>query len=139
MAVAAVDAESGDVMLMAEGHRLRPADSSIGNVRGALNLHCDPAERGNYEHRAKNRSPGESIRAAMKNLRHARVLNSENTYQKIRTRLDRSRFGNLMVTAQKKRATEAFAPAMRTGDYKYFARSCRAFLPRTLEKFLKSN
>jgi hypothetical protein len=31
-----------------------------------------------------------------------------------------------IVTAQKKTLTEFFAPAMRTGDYKYFERGCRA-------------
>jgi hypothetical protein len=31
-----------------------------------------------------------------------------------------------IVTAQKKTPTEFFAPGMRTRDYKYFGRSCRA-------------
>src|ERR1700733_5214900 len=71
MAVAAVNAEPGDVMLMAEGNGLRPARSGVGNVRRTLHLQRSPTEHGKHEDRAKNRGPGEGVRAAMKNLRHA--------------------------------------------------------------------
>src|SRR5580704_8392475 len=71
VAVAAVDAESGDVMLMTEGHGLRLAHSRVGDVRRTLDLHRDPTERSNHEDRAENRGPGQSVGAAMKNLRHA--------------------------------------------------------------------
>ena len=79
MAVAAVDPESGDVMLMAEGHGLRLPHSGIGNVGGTLDLHCHPTERGNHEDRAKNRGPRQGVGAAMKNLRHAYLRTSEST------------------------------------------------------------
>src|SRR6266852_7794348 len=42
MAITAVDAESGDVVLVAEGYRLRLADSGIGDIGRALDLHRDP-------------------------------------------------------------------------------------------------
>jgi len=43
-AVAAVDAESGDVVLMAEGDWLWFADTGISDVRGALDLHGHPGQ-----------------------------------------------------------------------------------------------
>jgi hypothetical protein len=70
MAVAAIDAEPGNVMLVAEGHGLRLSHSGVRNVRRTLDFHRHPAERGNHEDRAKNRGPGQGVRAAMKNLRH---------------------------------------------------------------------
>src|ERR1700719_2949033 len=73
VAVAAVDAESGYVVLVAEGYGLRFPHSSISDVRRALNLHRHPAQRGNHEYRAKNRGPGEGVGTAMKDLRHAYV------------------------------------------------------------------
>src|SRR5271154_6644057 len=85
MAVAAVDAESGNVMLMAERRRLRLAHSGVGDVRRTLHLHCHPSERGKHEDRAKNRGPGQGVGAAMENLRHAclRTSESENETQEI--------------------------------------------------------
>jgi hypothetical protein len=83
MAVAAINTESGNVMLMAEGHGLRLAHSGIGKVRRTLDLHRHPAERGHDEDRAKNRGPGQGVGAAMKNLRHAYVRASENTNERI--------------------------------------------------------
>jgi hypothetical protein len=73
VAVAAVDAESGDVMLVAEGDGLGLADSGIGDVGGTLDFHGHPAERSNDEHRAKNGGAGQGVRTAMKNLRHSVV------------------------------------------------------------------
>ena len=71
MAIAAVDAKTGDMVLVAEGHWLRLAYARISNVRRALNFKRGPAQHGNDEDRAKNCGPGQSVRAAMKNLRHA--------------------------------------------------------------------
>src|SRR5271163_2268143 len=71
MAVPAVNPKSGDVMLMAEGHRLRLAHSCVGDVRRTLDLQRSPTERGNHEDRAKNRGPRQGVGAAMENLRHA--------------------------------------------------------------------
>src|SRR5208282_130175 len=78
VAIAAVNAESGDVMLVAEGHGLWLAHSSIGDVRRTLHLQRRPTERSNHEDRAKNCGPGQGIGAAMENLRHAYVRASEN-------------------------------------------------------------
>src|SRR6266446_835733 len=77
MAVTAVDAKSGDMVLVAERDGLRLAHTGVGDVRRTLDLLRDPTERGNHENRAKNRGPGQSIRTAMKNLRHAYVQASE--------------------------------------------------------------
>jgi|SRR5580658_1216098 hypothetical protein len=71
MAVAAVDAQSGNVVLMAERDRLRLAHPGVGHVGRTLDLHRHPRERSDYEYRAKDGGPGESIRTAMKNLRHS--------------------------------------------------------------------
>src|ERR1700688_1298115 len=73
VAIAAVDAEAGNVMLVAEGDRLRLAHASIGYVGRALDLHRDPTERSNHEDRAENCGPGQGVGAAMKNLRHTYV------------------------------------------------------------------
>jgi hypothetical protein len=69
--VAAVDAESGDVMLMAEGNGLRFAYASVRDVGGTLDFHRHPTQGGKDKHRAKDRGPGQRIRTAMKNLRHS--------------------------------------------------------------------
>src|SRR5712671_742753 len=120
------------MMLVAEGHWLRPADSGIGNIGRALNLHRHPAERGNHKDRAKNRGPGHGVGAAMKNLRHACVRASENS--------TKARWIPGLWTHDsygvKERPTELFTPAMRTGDYKYFAHGCRALSLRGAENFL---
>ena len=79
MAVAAVDAESGNVMLVAEGHRLRFAHTGVGDIWRTLNLVPHQNERGNHKDRAKNRGPGQSVRTAMKDLRHAYLQTLENT------------------------------------------------------------
>src|SRR5258708_1899280 len=120
------------MVLVAEGHRLRPTDSGIGNVGGTLNLHRDPAERGNHKDRAKNRGPGHGVGAAMKNLRHACVRNSKNSTmaRRIPGLWTHDSYG------VKERLTELSTPAMRTGDYKYFAHGCRALSLRGTENFL---
>src|SRR6266478_9147615 len=97
MAVTAVDAESGDMVLVAEGDGLRLAHSSIGDVRRALDLHRDPTERGNHEDRAKNSGPRQSIRTAMKNLRHAYVGASENKMRPQRSTI----CGSVIITTTK--------------------------------------
>jgi len=73
VAVAAVDAESGNVMLVAEGYGLWLAHSGVGNVGRTLHFQRRPAEHSNDEHRAKDGGARQSVRAAMKDLRHACV------------------------------------------------------------------
>jgi len=71
VAVAAIDPEAGDVVLVAEGNRLRLANTRIGDIRRALDFHCHPAQGSDYKDRAKDGGPGQSIRTAMEDLRHS--------------------------------------------------------------------
>lgn len=71
VAIAAIDSQSGDVVLMAERHGLRLANAFVGDVWRALNLHRDPAERSQYKDRTEDGDARQSIRAAVKDLRHA--------------------------------------------------------------------
>ena len=71
VAIAAVDAESGDVVLVAKRDRLRFAHAGISNVRRALNFVPHPPQRSYDEDRAENCGTGQCVRAAMKDLRHA--------------------------------------------------------------------
>ena len=78
MAIAAIDAESANVMLMAEGRGLRPGHSSVGDIRGALDLRRRPEQHGDDEDGAKDRGARDGIRAAMKDLhRRNRPLQRE--------------------------------------------------------------
>ena len=77
VAVTAVDAESGHVVLMAEGHRLRLAHSGIRYVRRALNLIGHAAQCRNDEYRAEDGGARKSIRTAMKDLRHSLFRSGE--------------------------------------------------------------
>ena len=74
VAIAAVNAEAGHVMLVAERHRLRSSDAGIRDVGRALELPQAPAQpcddNGNYY----QRSAGNVIAAAWKNLHLGRVF-----------------------------------------------------------------
>ena len=54
VAVTAIDAQSGDVMLMAEGHWLRLAHASVSDVGRTLNLITDPTQSDHHKDRAEN-------------------------------------------------------------------------------------
>lgn len=54
VAVAAIDAEPGHVMLMAERHWLRLAHAGVGNVRRSLNRVSDPSEGRDHKYGTKN-------------------------------------------------------------------------------------
>lgn len=75
--VAAVDAESGDMMLMAERDGLRLADAGIGHKGRALHDVNDSAQCRNDEYCAENGGAGKRIRAAMEDLRHSLMRSSE--------------------------------------------------------------
>src|SRR5437016_11879587 len=77
VAVAAINAESCHVVLMAEGNRLRPHHARIRHVGGALNLRRGPEQKGDNEYRSKNCGPRNCISTAMKDLRHRRKLSIE--------------------------------------------------------------
>src|SRR5208282_6054938 len=68
--VAAVEAEPGHVMLVAEGHRLRLSYSRISDVGRALELYQPPEQGCHNEDRAEQRGPGDCISAAWKNLHY---------------------------------------------------------------------
>ena len=68
MTVAAVDAEPGNVMLVAKGHGLRLAHARISNVGRALDLKEDPKDCGDDEDRPIDRGPRHRIRTARKDL-----------------------------------------------------------------------
>src|SRR5947209_17500492 len=70
MTITAINAQSSNMMLMTEWHRLWPPHPGIGHIRRALHLgHC-PKHRGDYEYSSKNGGAGDCVRAAMKNLCH---------------------------------------------------------------------
>src|ERR1700692_5155588 len=76
MAVPAVDAQSGHVMLMAEGYRLLALDPLIGGIRRADHAPDDPQHESDDKDSAEDRDASKSIRTAVENLRHYRLLPS---------------------------------------------------------------
>jgi hypothetical protein len=74
MAIAAVNPQPGYVVLVAERHRLRLPHARVCYVRRALNLHRHPAQRSNYEYRAKYSGARQRIRTAMEDLRHSLMI-----------------------------------------------------------------
>src|ERR1700722_2282296 len=122
MTITAIDAQSGNVMLVAEGHGLRLAHTRISNVGRALNFVSHPTQSGNNENRAKNCGSGQSVRTAMKNLRHAyvRVLLSKSFVDQ-QTRFMEARWSR----CERKNPPFLLATIMRTRNYKYFDRYCR--------------
>src|SRR5208337_4371333 len=57
--VAAVDAQPGHVVLMAEGDGLRLSDSSVGDVGRTLQLHQNPKYPGRGNHSQDYRGPSD--------------------------------------------------------------------------------
>src|SRR5882724_197351 len=76
MAIAAINTESGDVMLVAEGHRLWLSDPGVGDVGRALELPQNPAKPADDNRNYYQRSAGNGIAAAWKNLHLSRVFHS---------------------------------------------------------------
>ena len=74
--VAAVDAESGYVVLMAERNRLRLADARVRDEGRSLDEVADSAQCDHDKHCAENGGAGQRIRAAMKDLRHSSLMRS---------------------------------------------------------------
>ena len=71
-------------MLVAEWNRLRLAHTLIGHERGALDGVGDPSEDGNHEYCAENRGARQSIRTAMKDLRHSLLIWLKETRRSVR-------------------------------------------------------
>ena len=70
VAVAAIDAESRDVVLVAELDRLRSNDADLRRVRGPEDEPNESADASENEHRAKNAGAGNGVHAGMKDLGH---------------------------------------------------------------------
>ncbi len=68
--VTAIDAETGNVMLMTEGDRLRLADSRISDEWRSLNCIRNPDQASNDEDSTEDTGARQRIGAAMKDLRH---------------------------------------------------------------------
>jgi hypothetical protein len=71
MTVAAINAQPRHVMLVAKWHRLWFPHARKRHVRRSLYGIRDPAQCSNHKHRAKDGGAGQSIRTAMKDLRHS--------------------------------------------------------------------
>jgi hypothetical protein len=71
VAVAAIDAQPSHMMLMTEWHWLRFPHAGVGHVRRSLYCVGDPAQSSDYEYGAKDGGARQSIRTAMKDLRHS--------------------------------------------------------------------
>jgi hypothetical protein len=76
MAVATVDAELAGVMLVAELDRLLPGDALAGDVAAAVDGGQEPERSSDEEDCSEDADPREGVRAAMENLRHARLRES---------------------------------------------------------------
>src|SRR5262249_17255793 len=70
MTVAAVNAKTGPVMLVAERDRLGPCDAYIGGVRGADEDTPGPAEQCQQKNEPEHRQTGEGVETAVEYLGH---------------------------------------------------------------------
>src|SRR3954467_2706115 len=68
MAITAVDSERRHVMLVAERRRLRTCDTSVRNIRRALEIHASPKRKGKRKDPHINRGASNYISAEMENL-----------------------------------------------------------------------
>src|SRR5580658_9507093 len=64
MTVAAIDAEPGYVMLVAEGNGLILSDTGVRDVRSALQLDHNPGQAAHGDDHEDQRGPGDGIAAA---------------------------------------------------------------------------
>ena len=74
VAVAAIDAIVGNVMLVAEGNRLLPRHIDVGVVGGLVDGKNEIPQPSQDEDRAIDRHLGDRVRAAMEDLRHRTIL-----------------------------------------------------------------
>lgn len=68
MAVAAVNAEAGDMMLMAERHRLSPGYVLSRGIGGSIQHVGDPQHERDEEHRAEDAESRNRVGTRMENL-----------------------------------------------------------------------
>ncbi len=74
MAVATIDTQSGNMMLMAEWNRLYPGDAGVVGIRRPLDLSYYPESKANDQHCANYRGTSYRICAAMEYLAHLAVI-----------------------------------------------------------------
>ena len=72
VAVAAIDAQSRHVVLVAERHRLHAAQRLLRRVGRALHLERRPQQTGDHDHHGDDRSARNCIRTTMEDLGHLR-------------------------------------------------------------------
>jgi hypothetical protein len=70
VAVAAIDSESADVMLVTERNDLLALDALVREIRRANDTADDPQHETSDEHRAEDRDARERICTTVKDLRH---------------------------------------------------------------------
>jgi|ERR1700676_311274 len=68
VAIAAVDAGTSNMVLMAKRHGLRPRDLLVSHVRRTLQLEGGPEQSADQEHSSYDRGFGKCVGTAMKNL-----------------------------------------------------------------------
>ena len=127
MAVTAVDAEPGHVVLMTERYRLRLPNTGISDVGRSLHDVGHAAQCGNKENGAKDGGAGQRVRAAMKDLRHFSYESVLEEIWRSICSLTRPLFVRSFWFRVGKPPT-GFSVVCETGNYKYFFELCRAFL-----------
>ena len=70
MAIAAIQTQTGNVMLVAERNRLVRRNVLIGDIGRALKFHQRRSNRGKKKHHAKNAGARQSICTAVEDLCH---------------------------------------------------------------------
>ena len=73
MTISAVNAETTDMMLVAEGNRLHHNDVSACDMWRSRNLTDNGGDCGEYEDSSEDTDPGDRVEAAVKDLWHRRV------------------------------------------------------------------
>lgn len=79
MAVAAIDAETAHMMIMAEWHGLSACDVLLGDVRRAVDCSNQPKKADHQKKRAEYTQSRKGVGAAVKNLRHSCCILTANS------------------------------------------------------------
>jgi hypothetical protein len=134
VAVAAVDAQAGDMMRVAERDRLRLADSGVGNVGRTLYFVGDPTQGSNDEDRTENGGARQGIRTAMKDLRHSLMRSG------LRDPADRPRWLSTGSILRLEKTTHWFSElSVKLEIINNFVGICRGFWILKKKKFFERN
>ena len=79
MAIAAIQTDRADMVLMAEGYRLRPGHMGVSDIRRSLELNTRPQNKGEQEYRSKDRGLGYCVGSTVKNLHSIRAFSAART------------------------------------------------------------